>query len=191
MYEHDWIYVNSAWLNIRRKESKLTNFFLIISCEYIHVNIRCICIFMKTISILFNRFYILTTKIHSFEWQNLWKWDLKWGIGDFLVYIHLTLIFFIFVNLVRYLKCFPCPFWWRKWVLLVSRPSSCMTNSLVLWKFMLDKKGYPSKGSLFSNICGLVFISTTELFTRKLLLNVVNFYLHATLNNIFGHWLLF
>lgn len=96
------------------------------------------------------------------------------------VYIHLTLIFFIFVNLVRYLKCLLCPFWWRNWVLLASCTSSYMTNSLVLWKFMLDKKGYPFKGSLFSIIFGLVFISTTELFTRKLLLSIVYFYLQLS-----------
>lgn len=55
-----------------------------------------------------------------------------------------------------------------------------MTNSLGLWKFMrlmLDKKGLPFQGSLFSNIFGLVFMSTTDLLTGKLLLSLVHFYL--------------
>lgn len=94
----------------------------------------------------------------------------------FFVYIHLSLIFSVFVNLVRYLEWHPCPFWWGKWLLLVTCRSS-MTNQFGLWKFMLDKKGYPFQGSLFSNIFGLVFISTTELFIRKLLLSLVPLYL--------------
>lgn len=112
-----WIYMK---FYAQRKESKLTNFLFIIYCEYIHVNKGPICVFMKIISILFNKFYIMTTKIHCFWMAKFVKMRFEMKHLWFFVYNHLSLIFSVFVNLVRYLEWHPCPFWWGKWLLLVT-----------------------------------------------------------------------
>ena len=44
------------------KRKKLTNFFLVMAYEYIHVNKKSMYVFMKIISILFSRNFIMTTK---------------------------------------------------------------------------------------------------------------------------------